>query len=161
MMSIFLSCVAAFALTIGIAVSDIAGPWRVAVAFDAENRSKSVPAKVDLVCTFAQRDDVLTGECGPADGPEGVAVHGKTALNAVEWSFDIGLFDGDRKQLVMFTGTISEDGASMKGTVAVAEDRGTFAAHRELCERRRSLDVAVVFGRAPPASMFRYRIGCV
>jgi hypothetical protein len=131
MVKIFLSYVAAFALTRAVVASDIAGPWRVAVAFDAENRSKSVPAKVDLVCTFAQRDDVLTGECGPADGPEGVAVHGKTAVNAVEWSFEIGLFDGDPKQPVMFTGTIGEDGASISGTVAIAGDRGTFNAHRE------------------------------
>src|SRR4051812_516878 len=120
MMNRFLAWVAVFALTIGVAASDIAGPWRVAVTFDAESRSTNVPAKVDLVCTFTQRDDVLTGECGPADGPEGVAVHGKTAVNAVEWSFDIGLFDGDRKQPVMFTGTIGEDGASMTGMVAIA-----------------------------------------
>lgn len=131
MKKMFLSCAAAFALTVGIAASNIAGPWRVAVAFDAASRSKNVPAKVELVCAFAQRDDVLTGECRPADGPDGVAIHGKAHADSVEWSFDIALNDAERKEPVTFTGRVSEDGTSLTGTFAIADDRGTFTAHRE------------------------------
>jgi hypothetical protein len=131
MMKMFLSFAAAFAVTVSGAASDLAGTWRVAVAFDAASRSKNVPAKVELVCAFAQRDDVVTGECRPADGPDGIAIHGKAHANSVEWSFEIALNDADRKEPVTFTGRVSDDGTSLTGTFAIADYRGTFTAHRE------------------------------
>jgi hypothetical protein len=131
MMKMFLSYAAAFALTAGVAAPDVAGPWRVAIAFDAASHAKDVPPNVELTCVFAQRDDVLTGECRPSEGADGVAVHGKTHAGAVEWTFDIALNDAERKEPVTFRGNISEDGAALIGTFAIADYRGTFTAHRE------------------------------
>jgi hypothetical protein len=110
---------------------DATGAWRVVARFDEPSVARGAPARADLVCTFAQRNAGLTGECRPADGPDGVPVRGSVNGDSIVWSFDIAINDAERKEPVTFTGTAEENGASIAGTLAMGELRGAFTARRE------------------------------
>jgi hypothetical protein len=127
----WLSLLLTIAMTTSGAAANVAGPWRITARFDEASRQKDVPASVELVCAFTQHDDALSGDCRPADGGDGVPLRGTTHGDAVEWSFDIGLNEADRKERVTFTGTIAGDGVSMGGSFAITDHRGTFMARRE------------------------------
>jgi len=110
---------------------NVSGEWMVSGSFDAASVAKGMKQKTDLVCYLTQKDEALTGECRPANGPVGIPVTGRVQRNRVEWHFDIALGPGSKKQTATYTSTVNAAVTRLKGTFSIADRLGAFTAKKE------------------------------
>jgi hypothetical protein len=115
---------------VSLSARDVSGGWKIQGAFDDVARSRDMNERADLVCTFKQTDDRLTGNCGP-DADSGVTVAGDVQGQTVVWRFEVALDPDSPKQITTFTGTLDDAGLTMKGTFTIAALRGTFTATKQ------------------------------
>ncbi len=85
----------------------------------------------NLACAFTETNGSLTGTCRGAeqDGP-GTSITGHVRGEHVEWQFEIALAPNERKHAARFVGTVNRSGNAMDGSLAIADERGTFTATR-------------------------------
>ena len=110
--------------------ANVSGEWLVSASFDAASVAKGMKQKSDLVCDLTQKDQTLTGECRPANGPGGIPVAGRVQGDHVEWHFDIALGPHSKKQTATYRSTVDAAGTRLKGTFTIADREGTFTATR-------------------------------
>ena len=97
-----------------------------ATALPAENASLSGKWKVhtdiggtqsDPICSFTQKDDELTGNCGSDDGDKPLT--GKVDGKTITWAYH-SEYEGT-PLTVNYKGTMDATGAKLSGTVSVPE----------------------------------------
>ena len=125
----FLTAVLAVAVHAGVA--DVTGEWSVSAKLVPQRGSSGGEQRIELVCTFEQRDARLAGSCRPPNGPEGAPVSGTVEGTNVAWSFDIAPNERAKKQTASFRGTLGGGGSVMKGTIEFGESRGDFQAKKQ------------------------------
>jgi hypothetical protein len=96
---------------------NLSGVWDLEMVFTSSGTTSTG------VCNFKQQDAELRGTCGTEDVP----ITGEVKEEKVSWRFEAQ--QGDRKHTMVFSGTVEQDGAKLKGTCSVVGGpEGTFTA---------------------------------
>jgi len=109
---------------------DITGDWSVVAQVAPAHDTKGGDPRIELVCSFEQHEERLTGSCRPPNGPEGIVVVGTAQNRQVTWSFDIAPTEKAQKERATFRGTVDGKQSTMKGSLEFGTSRGSFEAKR-------------------------------
>lgn len=107
-----------------VAAANVSGVWN--VAFKASWTIR------DLVCTFKQDDQKLTGDCSDKRGNSVALMAGEVKGNQAGWQWNIVCTSDGQTCSYAFTGSLDETGMAMQGTFSVnSQYGGRFTAKKQ------------------------------
>ena len=111
-----LGIVAALALVMAAAASDLSGKWEIEATFDDNTLSGG-----GFDCAFKQEGERLTGNC------MGVSLAGEAKGTRVSWQIKAG----QTQETITYTGAVNDTGTIINGRFSMADKGGRFTGSKQ------------------------------